>query len=92
MLPLVFPGLVAASIFSFSLTLGDYITVELVGKSVLLGNTIDAYAGGTANDQPLAAALATIPIVIMGVYLLRRASARRIRGPLMERQARAHPD
>ena len=69
-LPLVFPGLVAASIFSFSLTLGDYITVELIGKSVLLGNTIDAYAGGTANDQPLAAALATIPIVIMGVYLL----------------------
>jgi putative spermidine/putrescine transport system permease protein len=69
-LPLVFPGLIAASIFSFSLTLGDYITVSLVGKSVLLGNTIDALAGGTANDLPLAAALAMIPIVIMAVYLL----------------------
>jgi len=69
-LPLVFPGLIAASIFSFSLTLGDYITVELISKSILLGNTIDAYAGGTANDQPLAAALATIPIAIMAVYLL----------------------
>jgi len=69
-LPLVIPGMIAASIFSFSLTLGDYLTVSLVGKTVLLGNTIDALAGGTANDLPLAAALAMIPIVIMAIYLL----------------------
>ena len=68
--PLVFPGIVAASIFSFSLTLGDYITVSLVGKTILLGNTIDALAGGTAHNQPLAAALAMIPIAIMAIYLL----------------------
>jgi putative spermidine/putrescine transport system permease protein len=68
-LPLVIPGMIAASIFSFSLTLGDYLTVSLVGKSVLLGNTIDALAGGTANDLPLAAALAMIPIVVMAIYL-----------------------
>ena len=68
--PLVFPGIVAASIFSFSLTLGDYITVSLVGKTILLGNTIDALAGGTAHNQPLAAALAMIPIAIMALYLL----------------------
>jgi putative spermidine/putrescine transport system permease protein len=69
-MPLIFPGIVAASIFSFSLSLGDYLTVELVGKTVLLGNTIDALAGGTAHDLPLAAAIAMIPVVIMAIYLL----------------------
>jgi putative spermidine/putrescine transport system permease protein len=69
-LPLVMPGVVAASIFSFSLTLGDYLAVSLVGKTLLLGNLIDQLAGGTANNKPLAAALAMIPLVIMGVYLV----------------------
>ena len=69
-LPLVMPGVVAASIFSFSLTLGDYLAVSLVGKTLLLGNLIDQLAGGTANNKPLAAALAMIPLVIMAVYLL----------------------
>jgi putative spermidine/putrescine transport system permease protein len=69
-LPLVMPGVVAASIFSFSLTLGDYLAVSLVGKTLLLGNLIDQLAGGTANNKPLAAALAMIPLVIMGIYLV----------------------
>src|SRR5262245_18109394 len=69
-MPLVMPGVVAASIFSFSLTLGDYLAVSLVGKTLLLGNLIDQLAGGTANNKPLAAALAVVPLVIMGIYLM----------------------
>jgi putative spermidine/putrescine transport system permease protein len=66
--PLVFPGLVAASIFTFSLTLGDYITPVLVGKSFFIGNTIYNLAG-VASNLPLAAAYAVVPVVIMAVYL-----------------------
>ena len=69
-MPLVMPGVVAASIFSFSLTLGDYLAVSLVGKTLLLGNLIDQLAGGTANNKPLAAAIAMIPLTIMAIYLL----------------------
>jgi putative spermidine/putrescine transport system permease protein len=69
--PLVLPGLLAGSIFTFSLTLGDYVTPLLVGgtNSTLIGNAIydNLVTGG---NLPLAAALATIPIVIMVVYLL----------------------
>ena len=62
--------MVAGAIFTFSLSLGDYIAVQIVGgKSQLLGNLIQGNAGA-ANNLPLAAALATIPIVIMVVFLL----------------------
>ena len=66
--PLVFPGLVAASIFTFSLTLGDYITPVLVGKTFFVGNAIYNLVG-LASNLPLAAAFATVPVVIMGLYL-----------------------
>jgi putative spermidine/putrescine transport system permease protein len=66
--PLVLPGLVAASIFTFSLTLGDYITPITVGNGFFIGNAIYNYVG-TANNLPLAAAFAVVPIVIMAIYL-----------------------
>ncbi|MGE5460951.1 MAG: ABC transporter permease [Solirubrobacterales bacterium] len=66
--PLVFPGLIAASIFTFSLTLGDYITPVLVGKSFFIGNAIYNLVG-LASNLPLAAAFATVPVVIMALYL-----------------------
>jgi len=66
--PLIFPGLVAASIFTFSLTLGDYITPVLVGKGFFIGNTIYNLVG-LASNLPLAAAYAFVPIVIMAIYL-----------------------
>ena len=69
LLPLVFPGIVAASIFSFSLSLGDYIAVGIVGgKAQMLGNLVYTNVG-TANNLPLAAAIALIPIVIIFIYL-----------------------
>lgn len=69
-LPLALPGLVAGSIFTFSLTLGDYVTPLLVGgaNSSLIGNTIYQTLL-TGGNLPLAAALAVVPIVIMGLYL-----------------------
>jgi putative spermidine/putrescine transport system permease protein len=75
-LPLVTPGLVAGSIFTFSLTLGDYITPTLVGGagSDFIGNVVYRNVG-IANNVPFAAAYATIPLVVMGVYLL---AARRL--------------
>lgn len=69
-LPLAFPAVVAGAIFTFSLSLGDYITVQIVGgKSQLLGNVIQGNAGA-ANNLPLAAALAAVPVVIMVLFLL----------------------
>jgi putative spermidine/putrescine transport system permease protein len=70
LLPLVLPGIVAGSIFTFSLTLGDYITPLLVGgtKANFIGNVIYTNIG-IANNVPFAAAMALIPIVIMGLYL-----------------------
>ncbi|MEP7055210.1 MAG: ABC transporter permease, partial [Actinomycetota bacterium] len=68
-LPAIFPAVVAGSIFTFSLSLGDYITVQIVGgKSQLLGNLIYSNIGA-ANNRPLAAALAAIPVFIMIGYL-----------------------
>ena len=59
--PLVFPGIAAGSIFTFSLSLGDYIAVTIVGgKTQMLGNIIYGQLV-TANNQPLAAALSLIP-------------------------------
>ena len=75
--PLAFPAVVAGAIFTFSLSLGDYIAVQIVGgKSQLLGNLIQGNAGA-ANNLPLAAALAAVPIVIMVVFLLARPPHRR---------------
>jgi putative spermidine/putrescine transport system permease protein len=70
-LPLAMPGVVAGSIFTFSLTLGDYITPILVGGagSSFIGNVIYSNIG-IANNVPFAAALAIVPIVIMALYLL----------------------
>jgi putative spermidine/putrescine transport system permease protein len=68
-IPLVLPGMAAASIFTFSLTLGDYITPNTVGKAYFIGNTIEQYVG-TANNLPLAAAYAMVPIAVMAIYLL----------------------
>jgi putative spermidine/putrescine transport system permease protein len=70
-LPLALPGVAAGSIFTFSLTLGDYITPILVGGagSSFIGNVVYTNVG-IANNVPFAAALATIPVAIMAVYLL----------------------
>jgi putative spermidine/putrescine transport system permease protein len=67
-LPLVFPALVAGSIFTFSLTLGDYITPDLVADEKFIGNVI--YDNSTLGNLPLAAAYSLLPIVIMVAYLL----------------------
>jgi len=71
LLPLALPGIVAGSIFTFSLTLGDYITPLLVGgtSAEFIGNVIYSNIG-IANNVPFAAAMACIPIAIMAVYLL----------------------
>lgn len=70
-LPLVLPGLVAGSIFTFSLTLGDFINPILIGGagSSFMGNIIEESVG-VANNVPFAAAFAMVPIAIMGIYLL----------------------
>jgi putative spermidine/putrescine transport system permease protein len=68
-LPLAFPAVVAGSIFTFSLTLGDYITPTLVSNQQFIGNVIYANVG-VAGNLPLAAAYATVPMVIMIGYLL----------------------
>ena len=70
-LPLAVPGIAAGSIFTFSLTLGDYIAPGLVGGpgSQLIGNVVFANVG-IANNVPFAAAFATVPLAIMAVYLL----------------------
>jgi putative spermidine/putrescine transport system permease protein len=69
-LPLALPGLVAGSIFTFALTLGDYITPALVGgpSSQFIGNAVYSFVG--EGNIPFAAALAAIPLAIMGVYLV----------------------
>jgi putative spermidine/putrescine transport system permease protein len=66
-LPLSFPAVVAGSIFTFSLTLGDYITPRLVSNDQFIGNVIYS---NIANNQPFAATLALVPIVVMIAYLL----------------------
>jgi putative spermidine/putrescine transport system permease protein len=67
-LPLAFPAVVAGSIFTFSLTLGDFITPSIVGGNVqFIGNVI---FNNIANNRPLASAFAVVPIAVMIVYLL----------------------
>jgi putative spermidine/putrescine transport system permease protein len=69
--PQTLPGLVAGSIFTFSLTLGDFITPALVGGagSDFIGNVVYRNVG-VANNVPFAAAFAVVPAVVMGAYLL----------------------
>jgi putative spermidine/putrescine transport system permease protein len=68
-LPMAFPALVAGSIFTFSLSLGDYIAVTIVGGAGQLIGTVVYANVGSANNLPFAAAFATVPIVVMLVYL-----------------------
>ncbi len=68
-LPLALPGVVAGSIFSFSLTLGDYITPSVVGNTQFIGNVVYDSVG-VANNVPFAAAFALVPVAIMAIYLL----------------------
>ena len=70
-LPLALPGVVAGSIFTFSLTLGDYITPVLVGgaSSQFVGNVVFESVG-VSNNVPFAAAFATVPLAVMAVYLV----------------------
>jgi putative spermidine/putrescine transport system permease protein len=69
-LPILIPSVFAGSIFTFSLSLGDYITVQIVGgKTQLLGNVVYANIGA-ANNLPFAAAVATIPVLVMVIYLV----------------------
>ncbi len=68
-LPLAFPGVVAGSIFTFSLTLGDYIIPGIIGNSrPFIGQAVYQLQG-TAGNIPLAAAFTLVPIVIMAIYL-----------------------
>jgi putative spermidine/putrescine transport system permease protein len=66
-LPLSFPAVVAGSIFTFALTLGDYITPKLVSNNQFIGNVI---FNNISNNLPLASALALVPIVVMVAYLM----------------------
>ncbi|ESY66681.1 MULTISPECIES: ABC transporter permease [Mesorhizobium] len=67
--PLALPGMVAGSIFTFSLTLGDYIIPQIIGTSRLFIGQAVYSQQGTAGNIPLAAAFTVVPIVIMGFYL-----------------------
>lgn len=67
--PLTLPGIVAGSIFTFSLTLGDYIIPGIIGSSrFFIGQAVYIHQG-TAGNIPLAAAFSVVPIIIMGIYL-----------------------
>ena len=68
LLPLVLPAVIAGSIFTFSLTLGDYIAPAQVSTTIFIGNAI--YANFGAGNLPLAAALSLVPLAIVVVYLL----------------------
>jgi putative spermidine/putrescine transport system permease protein len=65
--PLALPGVVAGSIFSFSLTLGDYIAPDLIGNTKFIGNVVADKVG--LGDLPFAAAYCMVPVAIMAVYL-----------------------
>jgi putative spermidine/putrescine transport system permease protein len=68
-LPLAMPGVAAGSIFSFSLTLGDYIIPQVIGNSTLYIGQVVYRQQGVAGNLPFAAAFSLVPIVIIGVYL-----------------------
>jgi putative spermidine/putrescine transport system permease protein len=70
LLPLALPGVIAGSIFTFSLTLGDYIVPQIVGNSrAMIGQAVYVLQGN-AGDIPLAAAFTVVPMIIMGIYLV----------------------
>jgi putative spermidine/putrescine transport system permease protein len=69
-LPLVMPGLVAGSIFTFSLTLGDFIIPAIIGNSSFFIGAAVYLHQGVAGNLPLAAAFTVVPMTIMGLYLL----------------------
>jgi putative spermidine/putrescine transport system permease protein len=67
--PLALPGVIAGSIFTFSLTLGDYIVPQIVGNSrLMIGQAVYTFQG-TSGDIPLAAAFTVVAMIIMGIYL-----------------------
>jgi len=69
-LPLVLPGVVAGSIFTFSLTMGDFIIPGTIGNSSLfIGQAVLRYQG-TAGNIPLAAAMTAVPMAVMAIYLV----------------------
>jgi len=68
-LPLALPGVIAGSIFTFSLTLGDYIIPGIIGDSSLYLGQVVYLQQGTAGNVPLAAAFTLVPITVMAVYL-----------------------
>ncbi|WP_051329498.1 ABC transporter permease [Geminicoccus roseus] len=74
-LPLAFPGIVAGSIFTFALTMGDYILPYVIGSSRLFIGQVVYLQQGTAGNVPLAAAFSVVPILVMALYL---AVARRL--------------
>ena len=74
-LPLALPGVIAGSIFTFSLTLGDYIIPGIIGDSSMFIGQVVYLQQGTAGNVPLAAAFTLVPITVMAVYL---AIARRL--------------
>ncbi len=68
--PLALPGVIAGSIFTFSLTLGDYIVPQIVGNSrLMIGQAVYTFQG-TSGDIPLAAAFTVVAMIIMGIYLM----------------------
>jgi putative spermidine/putrescine transport system permease protein len=75
LLPLAFPGVVAGSIFTFSLTLGDYIIPQLIGPPGLFVGTMVATLQGSVGNVPLAAAFTVVPMLVVGLYLV---AARRL--------------
>src|SRR3546814_10758662 len=68
-LPLAIPGVVAGSIFTFSLTMGDYIIPGIIGNSRPFIGMVVLQHQGTAGNIPMAAAFTVVPIIIMGIYL-----------------------
>ena len=68
-LPLAMPGIAAGSIFSFSLTLGDYIIPQIIGNSTQYIGQVVYRQQGVAGNLPFAAAFSLVPIAIIGVYL-----------------------
>jgi len=68
-LPLSMPGIAAGSIFTFSLTLGDYIIPQVIGDSTLYIGQVVFKQQGVAGNVPFAAAFSLVPIVVIGLYL-----------------------
>ena len=69
-LPLVYPSIVAGSIFTFSLSLGDFIAVKIVGGATQLYANVIYDSIGVANDLPFAAAAAFFPVIVIVIYLI----------------------